>query len=164
MAEKSRAVSGAATAKGKPAQMTKMGAVRQALAKLGKDARPIEIRDFVKSTFGIEMSADHASTCKGEILRQQGVKAKAAPSKAATAKPATAVVKAPASVPAKAAKPPAKPIVAKKPAAVTKVVSAMGNGTGIEAGISLQDILAVKELVKRVGDSPLKKLIEAFAR
>jgi hypothetical protein len=91
MAAKTSANGGTATAsKGKPAVMTKMDAVRKAMAKLGRDARPVNIRDYVKSQFGIVMSADHASTCKGEILRRAAAKANPGAAKSVPAKPIVA--------------------------------------------------------------------------
>ena len=42
--------------------VNKMGAVREVLAKHGKDTMPLEIVNFVKLEHGAEMSADMAST------------------------------------------------------------------------------------------------------
>ena len=69
--------------------LTKIEAVRQALAKLGKNAKPLELQGYIKKEFGIEMTADHVSTSKGDILRKKAAKgkskskAKAAPKAAA---------------------------------------------------------------------------------
>jgi hypothetical protein len=59
--------------------MTKNEAVRQALAELGPDAKPMQMRPFIKEHFGIDMTTDHISTAKGEILRKQKGKKKSRP-------------------------------------------------------------------------------------
>jgi hypothetical protein len=51
---------------------SKAEAVRRALAKLGKQARPAEIRDFVKSNFGIEMAATLISVYKSKLTKTKG--------------------------------------------------------------------------------------------
>ena len=60
----------AAPAKGKRKGLSKMEVVRQALAKLGGDAKPIQLRDAIKESFGMELKLDLISTYKGEILRK----------------------------------------------------------------------------------------------
>jgi hypothetical protein len=52
--------------------MTKKEAVRRALDELGRDAMPLRIKGFVKDRYGIEMSNDHVSVCKREILKEAG--------------------------------------------------------------------------------------------
>ena len=56
--------------------ITKMEAVRQAIASLGNDVKPPEILKFVKDNFNLKMSYDMASNYKGTALRQMGVKRK----------------------------------------------------------------------------------------
>jgi hypothetical protein len=63
--------------------MTKQEAVRQALSELGNDAKPTQIKGFVKERFGIEMTTDHISTAKGDILRKAGGKGKSVAKKPA---------------------------------------------------------------------------------
>ena len=63
-----------------PERVTKIEAVRRALAELGPDAKPAEIQPWVREEFGVEMSADHISTYKGAILRKAGA-SKAEPRK-----------------------------------------------------------------------------------
>jgi hypothetical protein len=167
MGEKTNSNGAAGTmAKGKPMAISKMEAVRKAIAKLGRGAGRAQIRDYVKSHFGVEITADHVSTCRADVLRQLASKAKSAGAKAPPAKPTpatSATPKAPAvrTVPAKAA-----PAAARtKPAPAVAAAPSHGakNGSAKAAvGISLGDILAVKELVARVGSSPLKTLIDAF--
>ena len=60
------------------AGITKMEAVRRALAELGRDAKPTQIQGWVKDTYGIEMGTDHISTAKGQILRKPRGKRKSA--------------------------------------------------------------------------------------
>jgi hypothetical protein len=50
--------------------ISKMEAVRQAIAKLGKEAKPPEILSYVKENFGVVMSYDMASNYKGITLRK----------------------------------------------------------------------------------------------
>jgi hypothetical protein len=116
-------------------KITKQEAVRRALAHFGRDGKPAEMQGWIKQQFGIDMSTDHISTAKGEILRKAGGKAKkAAPKKAAPVQPAAASTS------------PAKP------------------SGGKAGGIPLEDILAVKELVVRLGARPLHTLIDAFSK
>src|SRR5262245_55686521 len=103
--------------------ISKMEAVRRALARLGRDAKPAQMQPWIKAEFGITMSTDHISSSKGDILRKQAGKGKTAPAKAA---PAAA---------RPAAQPPAK-------------AEAVGSRSG---GIHLEDIRAVQGLLGRVG-------------
>jgi hypothetical protein len=121
-------------------KISKQEAVRRALAHFGKDAKPAQMQPWIKAQFGIEMTDKHISTAKGEILRKAGAKRKRSPKKAAKAAP-------------KAIAQPAPPAqTGPKPAAAKA------------AGIPLDDILYVKELVGRVGPEQLHTLIEAFAK
>jgi hypothetical protein len=117
-------------------KLTKQEAVRQALATLGRDAKPLQLQEWIREHLGIKMTADHVSTAKGIILKKG--------KKAARKKPG-----APEAVTGPAQKEPAI-----KPQAPT----------GKETGIPLDDILTVKELVGRLGAGPLHTLIDAFAR
>jgi hypothetical protein len=119
---------------GRAGGLSKMEAVRRALAELGRDAKPAQLRAFVKERFGIEMTADHVSTYKGQILRKEKEGGPTTP-------PATK-------------EPPA------RQAAPTPPVRA----TPKAAAVSLADIAAVKGLVGRVGAESLKQLIDLLAR
>jgi hypothetical protein len=134
MAEKTNSTAPKTAAAG----ITKMDAVRKALTELGSDARPAQIGAFVKDRFGIDMTADYVSKYKSSILTSEPGKYKPSPQPAA--RPA-------APPPAAAAPPPPAP-----PRADAK------------AAISLEDILAVKDLVERVGAESLRKLIDVLAR
>jgi hypothetical protein len=106
------------------------------LQDLGNEAKPLQIREHIKKRYHIEMSLDHISTVKGEILRETG-----------QAKPAAG-----------------KPTVPQRP--IRKEDSAKGaKAPGErEQGINLKDIETVKDLVERVGAASLKKLIDVIAR
>jgi hypothetical protein len=54
--------------------ISKMEAVRQAIAKLGKDAGPAEILPFIKENFGVVMSTEMAYNYKSTALKQMGGK------------------------------------------------------------------------------------------
>jgi hypothetical protein len=156
--------------KPKAGGMSKMDAVREAVAKLGADARPIQIRDYAKQHLGIEMSADHASACKGKIIRQTPSKpaAKAAPQPlpaVAGASTVSATPPAPAAATPAVRTSPAKRKRKRRTRAVAKASAKIAdNGrTKAESGIALNDILAVKDLVGRVGAGHLKSLIDAFS-
>ena len=123
-----------------PAGITKMDAVRKALTELGSDARPLQIVGFVKDRFGIDMTPDHVSNYKSSILTSEPGKYRPAATKAPAARPTPQ----PAAAPAPPAQAP--------PRADAK------------AGISLEDIAAVKDLVERVGAESLRKLIDLLAR
>jgi hypothetical protein len=51
---------------------SKMGAVREALAELGADAKPADIVDFAKRKFGVEISAKQASVYKSQLRAKAG--------------------------------------------------------------------------------------------
>jgi hypothetical protein len=125
---------GAATAATTQDKVSKKEAVRRALKALGKGATPSALRPWIKQQFGIEMSADHISTAKGEILRKRYGKGK----KKKTADKA----KAPAHRPEKSAAPP----------------------SSVPGTVSLDDVRLVKDLVARVGPEQLRGLIDLFAR
>jgi hypothetical protein len=119
------------------AKISKKDAVRRSLAKLGKKAFPRDIQADVKARFGIDMTTDHISTTKGEIAREAAAK------KLAAQKPAQK---------AEGQKPPAQQ---KQPPA---------GGNGKPRTIALEDVLALKALMDRVGADSLRTLIAAFER
>ena len=83
MAEKNNGAAGKDEKK-----LTKMEAVRRALAKMGRKAKPSALQPYIKTTFGIEMTTDHISTYKGNILNKKKAKKSAAPSAPRAAAPA----------------------------------------------------------------------------
>ncbi|HYT91227.1 MAG TPA: hypothetical protein VEL76_21110 [Gemmataceae bacterium] len=129
----------------KASSISKKEAVRQALKELGKGAKPAAIKPFIKAKYGIDMTPEHITTSKGEILRGKGGKGKAA-------KKQLAAPKAP-------AKPPLSTPSAATPAGGTRASS--GNAVG---SISLQDVETTKDLVGRVGADSLRTLIELLAK
>jgi hypothetical protein len=134
-------------------KISKMEAVRRAMAELGTDATPTPLQAHVKDKYGLDMTKEHVSVYKRDILRKLGVKPKkrvakkAAPQKPAARKagPKKAAVPKPQVQPAAASRSPAK-------------------SSGKAGGIALEDILAVKGLVGRLGARPLHTLIDAFAK
>jgi hypothetical protein len=52
-------------------KVSKLELVRQALQKLGNDAKPLAIQEHIKATHGVEISVDVASNYKGLILRKR---------------------------------------------------------------------------------------------
>jgi hypothetical protein len=135
--------------------ITKMDAVRQALAELSVEARSSALQEFVKKRFGLAMTLGHVKNAKGKIVRKARLEGKAGGQKPAKRKP----------VPQKSAaravgtkkNTPTKTQAKPSPAPVTK------GGGGKEKGIPLNDILYVKKLVGRFGPGQLHTLIDAFA-
>src|SRR4051794_26487038 len=113
-----------ATTTPKPAGMTKVEAVRRAMARLGNDAKPLALQSFIKHEFKIDMTADHISTTKADILKRQGGQAQAGKPAAAPApaapQAAAAEPTAEPTAPKVAANPPAAPKSAAPKAAVAK--------------------------------------------
>jgi len=126
-------------------KITKIDAVRRALAELGKDATPTAIQGYLKDRLSIEITRDHASTAKGVVLRQGAKKMKAAKAKPPAAKPA-----------ATKAKP-------QPPVQLTAATASPAKGGSGNAGIQLEDIAATKALLGRVGADELRKLIDLLA-
>jgi hypothetical protein len=119
--------------------LSKMDGVRRALAELGREATPQQIKDYLKSKFNIEMTKEYISKYKSSILQQQ--KAKRAKAKKAPA-PESAVA-----------------VASVKPAPAPAPVPT--NRTGV---IGLDDIQIAKVLVGRVGAEQLLTLIELLAK
>jgi hypothetical protein len=131
--------------------LSKKDAVRRALQDLGNEAKPLQIREHIKKRYHLEMSLDHISTVKGEILRETG-----------QAKPAAAK---PTSTATAAAKPSTQqPAVPQRTLRTEDSAKGANSARGKEQGINLHDIETVKDLVERVGSGSLKKLIDVMAR
>jgi hypothetical protein len=86
------------------------------------------------SNYGLQMTLDHISNCKGELRKEKG-----------HAKPA--LTKQPAASKQEPKKPEPSPA-----------------GKSASPGISLEDIETVKDLVERVGAGSLRQLIDVLAR
>jgi hypothetical protein len=150
MAQKKTEAAGAAATHGtetagqaKGNGRTKLDAVREALKEMGKTAKPLAIRDFVKTRFGMDINTGLISTYKKELAgKRKGKRKRRGAKKHAAAKASTKAGAAP-----KAA----------APAARTQA----GKGG---RSISLKDVAAVKELVGRVGAEELLSLIDLLAR
>jgi hypothetical protein len=112
--------------------MTKKEAVRQPMDNLGPDAKPTQLRGYVKDYFGIDMTLGHVSVTKREIRNEAaGKKTRSAGT-------------------VRAKKTPAQRSAARQvePAAVAPV---RPSATPPGACIGLDDIEAVKGLVERRG-------------
>jgi hypothetical protein len=120
------------------ADISKQEAVRRALAHFGRDAKPAQMQGWIKQQFNIEMTTDHISTAKGEILRKAAAPEKAGPKKTGLPKAA--------------------------PVQQAAASRSLPKSTDKAGGIPLADILAVKDMVGRVGAEQLKTLIDAFAK
>jgi hypothetical protein len=121
-------------------KITKQEAVRRALAHLGNDAKPAQMKGWIKDELGIEMGADHISTAKGSILRAAG---RGRPSKKKPGRPPSAAPKT-------------------EPTPVSQARPAPGGRGEKVPGIPLNDILYVKDLVGRFGPAQLYTLIDAL--
>jgi hypothetical protein len=132
------------------AKLTKREAVLRALAELGQGAGRTQIRDWVKGRYGIDVSLDHISTTKVEAAgkppkkkkkKKSGAKAAAGPTaEAGAARAAAGAAPAPAAPPARAEK------------------------ANTKGGVALEDVVAVKALLARVGPEHLRALIEVLSR
>ena len=146
---------GGAGAKSAQPPITKLEAVRQALAKLGNDALPSQMQPYIKKTFGIDMTTDHISTSKGDIARKAREAAEAA-HQAAGKKPAA---------PKTQAAPKAQATTASSTPAPTGTQTPSAHGKGSVGGnILLEDVLTTKELLDRVGAEKLRTLIDGLAK
>ncbi len=112
--------------RGRRKKMSKMEAVRKALSAMGREAKPSQLKPFIRSEYGIDMTTDHISTYKGDILRKE-----------AKAKAAAASQEAP----------------AEKPAASRSRGAASSEGTD---AILLEDVLTARALLDRVGAEKLR--------
>jgi len=120
---------------------SKMDGVRRALNKLGKDATTTRIQALLKDELGIEMPLKHITNYKSKVLRKAAGKDKSA-KKPAAQKAAARTTDAP-------------------PAPVATAPTAVGKGKG---GIALDDILATKSLLERVGAEEFLTLIDVLAK
>jgi hypothetical protein len=92
MAEtKTNPVASATTGQVPVSPMTKVGAVRQALAKLGKKAPPLKIKDYLKKHFQMDVSRDLISKYKGELTHKPAKKGATKQSPAPRTQPAPKV-------------------------------------------------------------------------
>jgi hypothetical protein len=133
MAEKT---SGPAQHPTQTAGITKVEAVRRALAELGTDAPPTQIQGWIKDQLDVEMNTDHISTTKSALRRKVAGKATSAAKK---------------------------PAPTKRPVQQASQAAADGAGKG-RGGISLTDIAAVKDLVGRVGADQLRALLDVLGK
>ena len=156
MADKTNGKAGVAAAK----DLSKKELVRRAVGQLGRDAKAVQIQAHIKDKFGVEMSPNHISASKSELLRET----------AGGTKPATSTALAKPAAPKPAAKKPTAPKSAAKTTPAPKAVAPArvpGHETGngkTSGGISLHDIQTAKDLVGRVGAAQLRALIDLLAK
>jgi hypothetical protein len=136
----------AKSAKAPKPKINKMEAVRKTLSSLGREAKPTEMQAYIKKTFGIEMTKDHISNYKGDILRKEAESAGGS----ATAQAATSANK------------PAAPKPSTPAAAVTPASHQPRAADG--SSILLEDVLTAKILLDRVGADKLRTLIDGLAK
>ena len=114
--------------------VSKLEAVRWSLAELGNDAMPLTIQERLKKTFGMQMSPNHISNYKSQVLskgrkgKRRGRKPKAAAG------------------------------------AVQEAAAPAAREATREGGIGLEDIQAVKELSGRLGADKVRELAILLAR
>ena len=145
---------GAAPATGRGYKtISKVEAVRRSLEKLGREAGNAAIQADVLERFGLVMTTNHVSTCKGDLRKAEARKAGAR--KAGAKKDAAPAAK---TQPAKLAA--RVPQAAATPATTTHSETSHGQRTAVE----LDDILAVKALVDRVGAGHLRTLIDVMSK
>jgi hypothetical protein len=160
MADKKNGAQGAGTAAAsetarRRTKITKVEAVRRAIAALGAEASRGDLQGYVRQKFGIKIGLDHISNCKGELAKQAAKATTPAGAQAAAAKPAA--------TPAAFRKPTAPETRAAQPTRQTQTRPAGGNGSS-RASIVLEDVLTAKILIDRVGAGPLKTLIDGLAK
>ena len=51
--------------------LTKQQAVELALQEKGWDAKPVDLKPFIKERFGLDMTAEHITTCKSKARKGQ---------------------------------------------------------------------------------------------
>jgi hypothetical protein len=129
----------AAGASDKPA--TKIEAVRRAIADKGRTIKPLQICEYLKQKWDIDISPDVASNYKKAELRGKKKKKKGR-GKAAAKEPAAA----------------AHETVAPQHRPQAKAVTAS------LAGCTVEDIRIVRELVDRFGPEALRSLIDVIAK
>jgi hypothetical protein len=125
-----------------------MEALRRAIAALGRKAPREKIQAWVKERFGLDLALKYISDSRSKLFsrskRKRSKKAKAASPPAAS--PPAAKKAAP--------RPPVRPAPA-RPAAQP------GNG---QAAVRMEDLVALQELVQRVGAPQLRKLLDVLGR
>src|SRR5262245_58867457 len=115
-------------------KISKLEAVRRAMAELGNKAKRGDIQAFIKEKFGSEMSPDHISTSKGEILRK-----------------------------ARQARKPAAKAARKEETARPQPQAAPAPPPAVWGGFGLEDLAAVKALLEKAGAERMRGLIELLS-
>jgi hypothetical protein len=136
-------------------KLTKVEAVRRAMAAMGKEASRTDLQGYVRQKFGFRMNLNHISKCKTKLASRAVKAATPNGSKAAAVKPAAAAVA--------SGKPTAPESRAARSAPAPRTRPAGGNGSS-GASIRLEDVLTAKVLIDRMGAGTLKTLIDGLAK
>jgi hypothetical protein len=151
-----------ATATKAPARaITKIEAVRRAMAALGPAAKRSQLKAHIKKQFGIDMSSDHVAVSRRVLRKRQAAQARSATTAPV---PTTAPLSARAAVSPSVQPAAARKQKAKKSAARTQVLTSATLSPTPGLGISLDDIEAVKTLLERVDATSLRRLIDVLVR
>lgn len=110
-------------------KMTKYEAVRQAMLKLGMDTGRTELKEYIEEKFGLEMSLDHISTTKADLVRKGKLSGAGSGDRAATVEGEN--------LPRKRGRP-----------------------ASTNTGIEFEELLALRNLVKRLGHEQVRQIID----
>jgi hypothetical protein len=126
-----RGVPNTQTANGKT--ITKTDAVRQALAELGRDAKPTQIREWINETFQIDVEPNSISALKTMMNKQKPLGRKGHLSKKV------------------------------KKSSVSRVSSVRAVTASVSAGFTLAEIHSVKQVIDQIGADKVQKLATVLA-
>jgi hypothetical protein len=70
------------TSTNKATSITKQEAVERALKEKGWDAKPVDLKPFIKERYGLDMTAEHITTCKSKARQKAPAKKSPAPNAA----------------------------------------------------------------------------------
>jgi hypothetical protein len=132
-------------------QVSRLEAIRKTMAELGMDASRTDIQDYAMEHFGAELTPKYISDYRSKVFRRVRQK-KGSRSRAVKKMPAKEAAPVPSLPAAKESVQPIPP----QPAPVLP-----GNGHVV---YQVEDILAVKALVGRLGADSLRTLVEAMTR
>jgi hypothetical protein len=136
-------------------KLTKVEAVRRAMAALGEEASRTDLQGYVRQKFGFNMNLNHISTCKTKLAKLAAKAETPNGSKTAAARPAAA--------PAASRKPSPLESRAARSAPGPRTRPAGANASS-NASVRLEDVLTTKVLIDRMGAGPLKTLIDGLAK
>jgi hypothetical protein len=143
--------------------MSKMDAVRLAVAALGVETRAAEMQKYIKREFGFQMSTDHISTCRAKVRREieagTGVPMASSATPAPAATPAQAKTGSSRGRAKKSSKRKSSSAGQSKPAPAAKPAASSNGRSDI---VSVDDVKLLRGLMDRVPSSHLKTLIDVL--